>query len=334
VEESTGPVLDLVIVNYRSYDELTRCLSSLEAARPLFARVVVIDHESDLRAADRVSRQFPWVDVVERTTNEGFATGVNLGVRSGRAPFVLLLNPDCVADVAALAGLLAFAATRPDAAVIGPRILNLDGTVQGSARRFPGPSTMFAGRSSWLTRRFPNNPLSRWNLPGRDRTAAAMTVDWVSGACMLVRRQAFEQVGGMDERFFLYWEDADLCRRLSARGWAIVYYPDVAIVHAGGRSSIHVYAESLAAFHRSAYVLFRKHASGYLQALAPLVYLALHARLRLLLYIHRRALASAGGGAGSRADRAAPAAGIPGWTAIGGGDRAPVRAVPHKDSGD
>lgn len=335
MEESTGPVVDLVIVNYRSYDELTRCLLSLEAARALFARVVVIDHESDLRAADRVSRQFPWVTVIERTTNEGFATGVNLGVRSGRAPFVLLLNPDCVADADAITGVLAFARSRPDTAVIGPRILNLDGSVQGSARRFPGASTMFAGRSSWLTRRFPNNPLSRWNLPGRDKAAAPMTVDWVSGACMLVRRDAFEQIGGMDERFFLYWEDADLCKRLSQQGWSIVYYPDVAIVHAGGRSSIHVYTESLAAFHRSAYVLFRKHANGYLQVLAPFVYLALHLRLRLLLMIHRRALASTGAGRHGQADgRPSHRPGIAGWTAIGGGDHAAIRAVPHKDSGD
>ena len=333
MEESVGPLVDLVIVNYRSYAELARCLSSLDAARGLFARIVVIDHESDLRAAERVSRTFPWITLIERTTNEGFATGVNLGVRSGNAPFILLLNPDCVADAAAISGLLAFAHRRPDAAIIGPRILNLDGTVQGSARRFPGLSTMFAGRSSWLTKRFPNNPLSRWNLPGRDQAASPLAVDWVSGACMLVRRDAFEQVGGMDERFFLYWEDADLCRRLEQAGWAILYFPDVSIVHAGGRSSIHVYSESLAAFHRSAYVLFRKHSSGYLQVLAPFVQVALQLRLRLLLQIHRRALASAPGPAAGPPSGGSPrqAAGIAGWSTMGA-EQAPIRAVSHKDT--
>jgi GT2 family glycosyltransferase len=281
-----------VIVNYRSYEELTRCLASLEPSRGVLNRVTVVDHESDVAAAARVSSRFPWVTMVERTANEGFATGVNLGVRSSSAPFLLLLNPDCVADGEAIAGLVTFAESAPDAAVIGPRILNADGSVQGSARRFPGLSTFVAGRSSWLTRAFPNNPLSRWNLPGLADASGSMCVDWVSGACMLIRRSAFEQVGGMDERFFLYWEDADLCKRLAQRGWRVLYFPAVAVTHVGGRSSIHAYRESLAAFHASAYILFRKHSSLVLQVFAPLVYVVLQVRLRALLFIHRHRLTS------------------------------------------
>ena len=289
---SPPPLLDLVIVNYRSYEELTRCLASLEPSRDVFNQVTVVDHEADLTAAARVSARFPWATMVERRTNEGFATGVNLGVRGSHAQFLLLLNPDCIADGASLAALVRFAESHPEAAVIGPRILNADGSVQGSARRFPGLSTLVAGRSSWLTRTFPDNPLSRWNLPGRGGAGEAITVDWVSGACMLVRRSAFEQVGGMDERFFLYWEDADFCRRLTQRGCRIVYYPGVTVTHLGGRSSIHAYRESLAAFHASAFILFRKHASWAMQGLAPFVYLVLQARLRLLLFIHRNRLTS------------------------------------------
>jgi GT2 family glycosyltransferase len=230
------------------------------------------------------------VQLVERSTNEGFATGVNLGARLTDAPFLLLLNPDCVADGQAIARMVQYAESRPDAAVIGPRILNADGSVQGSARRFPGITTAIAGRSSWLTRRFPKNPLSRRNLPALDGRTMPLDVDWVSGACMLVRRAAFEQVRGMDERFFLYWEDADLCRRLAEKRWRTVYFPDATIVHAGGRSSIHAYRESLAAFHRSAFFLFRKHAKGPVRLLQPVVYLALQIRLRALLYLHRRHL--------------------------------------------
>jgi GT2 family glycosyltransferase len=292
VQASSRPLVDLVVVNYRSYEELTRCLASLEPSRGVFDQVTVVDHESDLAAAARLSSRFPWVTMVERTTNEGFATGVNLGVRGSRAPFLLLLNPDCVADGDAIAGLARFAESAPEAAVIGPRILNADGSVQGSARRFPGLSTFVAGRSSWLTRAFPNNPLSRWNLPGRAERGGSMPVDWVSGACMLIRRSAFEQAGGMDERFFLYWEDADLCKRLGQRGWRILYFPAVTVMHLGGRSSIHAYRESLAAFHASAFILFRKHASWALQGFAPLVYLVLQARLRALLVIHRHRLTS------------------------------------------
>jgi GT2 family glycosyltransferase len=292
VKGPATPLIDLVIVNYRSYDELSRCLASLQAAREALAGVTVIDHESDLQAAAGISARFPWVRLVERSTNEGFATGVNLGVSGSDSPYILLLNPDCVVEPAALAPLVAYAEARPEAAVIGPRILNSDGTVQGSARRFPNLSTLVAGRSSWLTRRFPRNPLSRWNLPALDDVRAPLEVDWVSGACMLVRRSAFEQVGGMDERFFLYWEDADLCRRLGQRGWRTVYYPGATIVHAGGRSSIHAYRESLAAFHESAFVLFRKHAGWPARLLAPVVYLTLQLRLRALLLHHRGRLAS------------------------------------------
>jgi GT2 family glycosyltransferase len=282
--------VDIVIVNYRSYDELTRCLAALEPSRMDIGHVAVIDHESDLTAASRISATFPHVQLVERSTNEGFATGVNLGARLTDAPFLLLLNPDCVADGQAIARMVQYAESRPDAAVIGPRILNADGSVQGSARRFPGITTAIAGRSSWLTRRFPKNPLSRRNLPALDGRTMPLDVDWVSGACMLVRRAAFEQVRGMDERFFLYWEDADLCRRLAEKRWRTVYFPDATIVHAGGRSSIHAYRESLAAFHRSAFFLFRKHAKGPVRLLQPVVYLALQIRLRALLYLHRRHL--------------------------------------------
>ena len=293
MEVLPSPLVDLVIVNYRSYQELTRCLLSLESHHRALARVVVVDHESDARAAAAVSTSFPWIELLQRPTNEGFATGVNRGVACGQAPFVLLLNPDCVADGAAIEQLVAGATGRPEVAVIGPRILNPDGTVQGSARRFPGVSTFIAGRSSWLTRRFPDNPLSRRNLPWRSETSETREVDWLSGACMLVRRSAFEQVGGMDERFFLYWEDADLCKRLAGRGWRIVYFPAVTIEHAGGASSIHAYRESLAAFHTSAYKLFTKHAGRPVRWLAPLVYLALQIRLRTLLFVHRHRLASA-----------------------------------------
>ena len=293
MEDPSPESVDVVIVNYRSYDELGRCLRSLEPSRAHLGRVTVIDHESDLDEASRISVRFPWTQVVERSTNEGFATGVNLGASQTRAPFILLLNPDCVADEHAVSRLVQYARTRPDAGVVGPRILNTNGTVQGSARRFPGITTAFAGRSSWLTRRFPNNPLSRRNLPSLDGRTTPLNVDWVSGACMLVRRTAFEQVGGMDERFFLYWEDADLCRRLGQKGWRTVYFPDATIVHAGGRSSIHVYRESLAAFHSSAYFLFRKHARWPWGVFAPAVYAALQVRLRALLFLHRQHLSSA-----------------------------------------
>ena len=292
VVAARNPLVDLVIVNYRSYEELTRCLTALECSHRRLGRITVVDHDSDPSAAAGISARFPWVELLQQSSNEGFATGVNRGVACGGAEYLLLLNPDCVADGEAIDRLVAFAAERRDVAVVGPRILNPDGTVQGSARRFPGWSTFIAGRSSWLTRRFPGNPLSRWNLPALDGTTVPVAVDWVSGACMLIRREAFEWVHGMDEQFFLYWEDADLCRRLGQNGWRTMYLPTATIEHAGGRSSIHAYRESLAAFHASAFTLFRKHAGRSWQWLSPIVYVALRLRLRMLLYLNRHRLTS------------------------------------------
>jgi GT2 family glycosyltransferase len=274
---------DVVIINYRSYDDLTRCLASLEADQESIASIVVVDHDSNLADADRIRARFPSTLLIPRTTNGGFAAGVNLGARQTSGSFLLLLNPDCHVVPGACARLIERLTTRTDAGVVGPRILNADGSVQASARRFPDLTTAIAGRSTWLTRVLPGNPLSRRNLPARDEhLSEPVDVDWVSGACMLVRRSAFDALQGMDERFFLYWEDADFCRRLKAAGWKTVYDPSIEIVHTGGQSSRHAARSSLEAFHRSAFRLYWKHAGLPGRLLAPVVFVGLEARLAVM----------------------------------------------------
>jgi GT2 family glycosyltransferase len=284
----TAPAADVIIINYRSYDELDRCLASIQRDRSRVNRVVIVDHDCDTASATRIATRYPWAELVERSTNEGFATGVNIGARLTNGEFFLIVNPDCTVSNGAFGRLIDFVASRPDTAIVAPRILNADGTIQGSARRFPGFTTVFAGRSSWLTKTFPRNPLSRMNLPALDAGQEPVDADWVSGACMVVRRAAFEQAGGMDENFFLYWEDADLCRRLWQRGWRTTYLPGPTVVHMGGRSSIHAYRDSLVAFHASAFKLFRKHATWPSKMLTPLVYLGLQLRLLALLSLRRQ----------------------------------------------
>jgi GT2 family glycosyltransferase len=150
-------------------------------------------------------------------------------------------------------------------------------------------TTAIAGRSSWLTRVLPGNPISRRNLPLRNGDITSPTqVDWVSGACMLVRREAFDAVGGMDQGFFLYWEDADFCRRLNDAGWPTMYLPAATAVHVGGRSSRHAADASLEAFHKSALRLYRKHASPLSSLLTPLVFVGLRARLALMKQLVKR----------------------------------------------
>lgn len=279
----------VVIVNYQSYDELDACLKSVErgCAR---ASVVVVDHESQPHAADLLSRSFPHVQIIRNGSNDGFAVGVNTGVRAAAgAQFLLLLNPDCVLERDACCKLADWLEAHPDVAVAGPRIRNADGTVQPSARRFPDLTTAIAGRSSWLTRILPDNPISRRNLPARDLAVTGpVDVDWVSGACMLVRREAFDQVQGFDEGFFLYWEDADFCRRLQNAGWRTVYLPGAGATHVGGRSSRHAEDASLEAFHKSALRLYRKHAGPAGRLLTPLVFAGLQLRLAFMKRLVRR----------------------------------------------
>ena len=269
----------VVIVNYQAYDELRNCLSSLDPVCPQ-STIVVVDHSSDPRSADALVNDFPHVEVVRKTTNDGFAAGVNHGARVTTSTFLLFINPDCTIEPQDCCQLADFLEAHPDVGAVGPRITNADGTIQPSARRFPNFTTAIAGRSSWLTRVLPGNPLSRRNLPLRDLSRTApVDVDWLSGACMLVRREAFDAIGGMDEGFFLYWEDADFCRRLEKANWRTVYLPSAHAMHVGGRSSRHAAIAAQEAFHKSAFRLYRKHTGTLGHLLAPFVFLALQARL-------------------------------------------------------
>jgi GT2 family glycosyltransferase len=272
----------VVIVNYQSYEELHGCLSSIDRACGSVS-VVVVDHASRRDAADLLSERFPNVQLQRVAGNDGFAAGVNNGARASSSQFLLLINPDCVLEPDAVCCLVDWLERHPDVAVAGPRIRNADGTVQPSARRFPDLTTAVAGRSSWLTRVLPGNPISRRNLPARDAAdTTPLEVDWVSGACMCVRREAFDAVGGLDEGFFLYWEDADFCRRLEYAGWRTMYVPTAGAVHVGGRSSRHAADAALEAFHQSALRLYRKHAGPAGRLLTPIVYAGLRLRLAFM----------------------------------------------------
>ena len=269
--------MSVVTVNYLAYDPLANCLESL-APFVAPADVVVVDHQTQPQSLERLATRFPAVRFLPIAGNPGFAAGVNRGVREKTGEYVLLLNPDCVvsSDPRQLASWLA---NHPDAAVCGALVREADGSVQASARRFPGVTTGLAGRTTWLTRLWPDNPWTMGNLV-LDLPDEPIEVDWVSGACMMIRRDAFAAVGGMDEQFFLYWEDADLCRRLNQAGWKTYYHPGVTVTHLTGQSSQHARKASLVAFHQSAYRYYRKHGN---RLLAPFAFLALQARLRLKL---------------------------------------------------
>jgi N-acetylglucosaminyl-diphospho-decaprenol L-rhamnosyltransferase len=272
--------ITVAIVGFRAYDELERCLRSVARHEP-GVRVVVVDNAADEAAGRRIVSEFPGIAYVGRGDNPGFAAGVNRAAREAPGSHLLLLNPDCELVRPIVAPLLSVLEAHPEAGIVGGLVRDPLGGVQASARRFPNVTTAIAGRTSWLSRVAPGNPLSRWNLTTFPSEGIAR-VDWVSGAFMLVRREAFDALGGFDEGFFLYWEDADFCRRLKHAGWRTMFVPTARAVHIGGRSSRHAADASLEAFHQSAFRLYRKHAGPAAQLLAPLVYAGLRLRLAFM----------------------------------------------------
>ena len=244
-------VLDLgiVIVSYNVSDLLRDCLASVYDSRgDLTFDVCVVDNDSHDGSAGMVADEFPQARLV-RAENRGYAAGNNLGLqefgygrdgsepRSARPRFALLLNPDTILPPSALADMLQFMEEHPQAAVAGPRLVRADGSLDRACRRsFPTPKVA-AYRFSGLGRLFPNSPrFGRYNLTylSPDLTTE---VDSVVGAFMLIRGEALAEVGLLDEQFFMYAEDLDLCYRIKQRGWQVWYNSGVTVLHYKGQSS-------------------------------------------------------------------------------------------------
>lgn len=272
----------VLIVNFKAYEHLRRCLRSLLPSLSPADEVVVIDQEGTDASLTGLASEFPSVRVCASVENTGFAAGVNLAARQTQAPFLLLLNPDTRLEAGVVDALRHALEQSPEAGVVGPRVVNDDGSVQASARRFPDMTTPFGGRTSWLSSVFPGNWFSARNLKGLD-AVDPMRVDWISGACLMTRRDLFDRLGGLDEAFFLYWEDADYCRRVLDAGLHTIYVPTATVHHSVGASSSHNPEVAIRAFHASALRLYRKHAGRAGQLATPAVQAMLLVRQQMRL---------------------------------------------------
>jgi N-acetylglucosaminyl-diphospho-decaprenol L-rhamnosyltransferase len=263
--------LAAVIVHYKSPQRLRECLRALPAAaRGLEHEVLVVDNDSRDEMPAMVAREFPGVRVLVNRENVGYARAVNQGIAASTGPFVAVMNPDCELEPGALARLVAELRAHDDLAIVGPRILNPDRSLEYSARAFPDHLTFLFNRYSLLTRLFPRNRFSRRYLLTDWDHASARDVDWLSGACLVARRAAIARVGGMDERFFMFNEDVDWCRRMKLAGWRVRYVPDAVAVHHVGASRRKVAAKVIVARHLGMIHYFHKHhpANPLLTALA------------------------------------------------------------------
>jgi N-acetylglucosaminyl-diphospho-decaprenol L-rhamnosyltransferase len=273
----------VLIVGFHTYDEIDRCLSSVETHEP-DADVIVVDHDADPLRGRELSVAHPRIMYEPRSENRGFAAGINRAARLAATPLLVILNPDVELRAPIFQTLGACLASHPNAAIVGGLVRESDGRVQASARRFPDLSTAFGGRTSWLTRVVPGNPLTRRNLASTNVEAGCTEVDWVTGAFMMVRRDVFESLGGFDERFFMYWEDSDLCLRALKAGWKTMYEPHAEVMHLTGRASRHAPVRSLVAFHRSVFHHYWKHGSWVARLAAPLVAAGLLGRFGLKMF--------------------------------------------------
>jgi GT2 family glycosyltransferase len=253
-------LLSTVTVGYFSREPLLQCLEGLtRETADLEAETVVVDNASTDGTLDAVARAFPQVRRIANTENVGYARAVNQGIAATTGEFVIVMNPDCTIHPGAVASLIGHLRAHPRTGVVGPKLVNPDGSLEFSARGFPDHLTFLFNRYSLLTRLFPNNPYTRRYLLSDWDHETVRDVDWLSGAFLMVRRAAIDQVGGMDEAFFMFNEDVDWCRRLKQAGWAVTFVPDAVVVHHVGASRGKVSSKVILERHRGMIHYFHKH---------------------------------------------------------------------------
>ena len=219
------PVLSAIIVSYNTREMTLDCLATLvRSLEGIASEIIVVDNASTDGSFDAIAGRFPEVRLIASGKNAGFGGANNEAMRLAKGRYFLLLNSDAFPEKEAVKTLLDFIENHPRAGVVGPRLLNEDGSLQVSCYPFPTPGLAWR-ENLWLTRGYRD-----WEHDRERR------VDFVIGACMLVRRETYEQVGGFDEKFFMYSEEADWEKRMQDAGWEVVFMPDARVKHLGGAS--------------------------------------------------------------------------------------------------
>lgn len=283
-DQSDLPLLSIITVSWNVSSLLYDCLKSVAAASNLLAlEMIVVDSNSSDGTPDMVAREFPWVRLICCDENVGFPRGNNMGIAVARGIFILLLNPDTIVVSDAFNKMISYLKANPGVGVVGPKLLNPDHTVQSSRRRFPTFWTALF-ESTWLQPFAPQKILAHYYALDLhdDKTAV---VDWVMGAALMTRREIIDQVGGLDEAYFMYSEELDWCRRIKEAGWEVVYLPSAQIVHHLGKSSDQAVTHRHINFNQAKLRYFRKyHGAGAAFALRVLLLLTYMQQLLLEVF--------------------------------------------------
>jgi N-acetylglucosaminyl-diphospho-decaprenol L-rhamnosyltransferase len=284
-----------IVVNHDAGDALLHCIASLRAGG--VQEIVVVDNASSDGSAERLEAADPTVRVLRTGDNLGYGAGANRGLALVEAELVLVSNPDVVVHPGALEALAQALDTDPTLALVGPYLLAADGTRYPSARRFP--SWLDAAGHALLGAVSHNNRFTRRYRMADLPLEVPSRVDWVSGACFLARRRALEELGGFDERYFMYLEDVDLCWRAHRAGYDVAFVPAAVVTHLQGHSTARHPYRMLAEHHRSALLFALRRSDGWRRLALPGVTVLLV--VRFLVSAALQALRSSLGGA-HRAD--------------------------------
>jgi len=235
--------------------------------------VIVVDNASSDSSVAMIEEEFPQVQLIANSENVGFTVGNNQGIAATRGRYILLLNPDTEIVGDALTTMVAYMDDHPQVGALGPQLLNPDGSIQSSRRRFPTIATAFL-ESTILQQWFPRNRVTRHYYITDRPDDEVQEVDWVTGACLLARRETIEEVGLLDEGFFMYSEELDWSRRIKAQRWQLIYLPTARVIHHGAQSSEQVKSFQHIQFQRSKIRYFRKHHGPWQAAVLRLFILA------------------------------------------------------------
>lgn len=272
-------VATVVVVNHDGGEELLDCLSSVRASGAT-VEVIVVDNASQDGSVDRVVRSFPDVCVIRNAWNRGFAAAANQGAAAGRGAVIVLVNPDATVAPTAIESLIATLDDTSRAGAVGAMVRNPDGSVQPSKRGFP--SIWQSALHATVGVVWPHNPGTRAYLMADVDFSRPVRVGWVSASAVAFRRTAFESVGGFDEAFFFFVEDADLCKRLRDAGWEIWFDPRAEVVHAWGGSWTRKPLRFLWMHHANLWRYVRKHKRGAWALAYPAIGLGIVVRFALL----------------------------------------------------
>ncbi len=264
--------LSILIVNYKNSATLPDCLNSIyKTVQDLEFEVILVDNDSADEDLQTVQENFPQVHLIKNTANLGFAKANNQAAKVSKGKTLLFLNPDTRLTENAAQAMIA--QLKPDSKIgaIGPKVLNRDGSLQYSCRTFPTVWTGLFNRYSLLSRFFPNNKHTRRYLMTDYDHEESREVDWVSGCCMMVPKSVFLEVGGFDEKYFLFNEDVDLCHTLKHRGYKTLYFPPARIYHDITSSNRKVPPQIILKRHLGMSHYIEKHFTGN-PALKPLIH--------------------------------------------------------------